>query len=76
MTMTITADADKSFSIEAAVARLAKPAFRLLHAAGIETPKAKIEVGALDLQLASSKLNAEQRIELKLSLSRAGLLSE
>jgi hypothetical protein len=74
MTMSLHAVADDKFSIEAAVARLPKTAFRLMIAAGIDVPKSRLPVGALDLQLAGSKLTAEQRLELKVSLERAGLI--
>lgn len=72
--MTINAVSDQEFSITAAVAKLPKPAYRLMAAAGIEVPKARIPVAMRDLQLATSKLTAEQRIELKVSLERAGIL--
>jgi hypothetical protein len=74
MTMSLHAVSDPQFSIEAAVAKLPKPAFRLMIAAGLDVPKAKIQVGALDQQLAASRLTPEQRLELKVSLERVGLL--
>jgi hypothetical protein len=75
--MNITAIADdKTFSLEAALAKLDKPAFRLMTAVGVGLPQAKIPVAALDRQLAASRLTTQQRLELKVSLSRVGLLAE
>lgn len=69
------ADNKPTFSIEAALQKLPRPSFRLMAMAGIGMPDAKIPVAALDRQLAASRLTLDQRLELKVSLERSGLLA-
>jgi hypothetical protein len=75
MTTSLHAVADQQFSIEAAIAKLSKPAYRLMAAAGIDVPAKKLTVAEVDAKLAGSHLTLDQRLELKVSLERAGLLA-
>jgi hypothetical protein len=73
--MNINAVATPEFDIQAAVAKLPKTAYRLMAAAGVAVPTGKLTVAEVDAKLADSRLTLDQRIELKVSLDRAGLLA-
>jgi hypothetical protein len=75
--MKITAVATKlEFNIEAA---LASPAVRLnaklLASIGIEQPKARIPMRELESKMEAAGLTTMKKLELKICLERAGLLS-
>jgi hypothetical protein len=64
------------FDITAAMASKAMLSVRsLMHAAAIE-PKGRMSVREVDAALQGSRLSSTQRIELKLAMDRAGLLTE
>jgi hypothetical protein len=75
MTMTINAVSDKQeFSISAALEKLPRAAFRLMARADVAMPTGKIDTATLDRQLANSRLTLDERLQLKVSLSHAGIL--
>jgi hypothetical protein len=64
------------FNIEAALASPAvKLNARLLASIGIEEPKARIPLRELEDKMAAAGLPTMKRLELKICLERAGLLS-
>jgi hypothetical protein len=66
--------AKPSFSIEAAMASKEMLAVRSLMAAANIAPTGKIIVAELDAKLANSRLSTQQRLELKVAMTRAGIL--
>jgi hypothetical protein len=75
MITTLNAVADKAtFDISAAMASKEMLAVRSLMAAANIAPTGKIIVAELDAKLANSRLSTQQRLELKVAMTRAGIL--
>jgi hypothetical protein len=73
--MNIVAVAEKQeFNIAAAIEKLSPPAHRLMARADVAMPTGKIDTATLDRQLANSRLTLDERLQLKVSLSHAGIL--
>jgi hypothetical protein len=76
--MNIHAIADKTtFDIKAALASPGiKAISRLMALIGIEKPSAPIKMNDLESKMAAAGLEPTKRIEVKIALSRAGLMAE